>query len=159
MIKETIYLVGQISPKYQETYTWRLNVEDYFKNRTDFEIINPCANPFNKSSLEKGYTSADSYKVIGSRLLVPKDRSFVDRSTIGLANLNVYDPDKVIIGSFFELAWYYEDSRKSVIGIFDGDPKTSSICNHPFVRDAIQVWVKSEIEACELIEFYFSKAL
>ena len=48
---ELIYLVGQISPKYEVTYQWRRNLEDQFEGRGDVQFINPCANPFNKKVL------------------------------------------------------------------------------------------------------------
>ena len=50
---ETIYLVGQISPKFEVTYQWRRNIENEFQDRTDIWFINPCANPFNEKILEE----------------------------------------------------------------------------------------------------------
>ena len=105
-MRELVYLVGQISPKFEITYRWRKNVVDYFKDSNEMNFINPCSNAFNKKVLEKSeYAVQKEKRSWGIDLLVPKDRSFVDRSTIGLVNMNQYDPDKPLIGSFFELSY------------------------------------------------------
>lgn len=158
---ETCYLVGQISPKFEITYKWRQNVIDYFnelmdqnKLSTPIEFINPCANQFNKDVLKKKvYAVHHKGRQPGIDLLVPKDRTFVRRSSIGLVNMNQYDPNKPLLGSFFELAWYYDDPNKAVIGFADN--LNHYLVQHPFVQQAVNVWVNNEFEACELIERYF----
>ena len=52
-MSELIYLVGQISPKFEETYNWRKRIINEFEGRDDIKFIDPCANPFNKKVLEK----------------------------------------------------------------------------------------------------------
>ncbi len=158
-MKESIYLVGQISVDNDETYEWRYRVRKYFYKSVYVKIIDPCNNGFNQNvkSEAKG-NDPDRMKVYhskGADLLVPKDKSYVKRSTIGMANLNVYDHKKLIIGSFFELAWYIDCPEKSVVGIFSGDHTNSIICMHPFVRRAVDIWVQNEIEACEIIERFY----
>ncbi len=66
------------------------------------------------------------------------------------------DEEKPILGSFFELAWYYTMPEKTVIGIFDGDPNEAIQCKHPFVQEAVTTWVKTPKEACYLTLHYFS---
>lgn len=157
-MKEIIYLIGQISPTAPESFTWRKNVRKYFEHRVDFEIIDPCQDEFNTQLVEGNVTERiEIYKEKGIRLIVPRDRLYVLKSSIGLCNLNHYDPKKPIIGTMFELAWYCEMPEKAVIGIFDGNIEDDVICSHPFVSRAIDTWVKNEQEACELIEHYFTK--
>lgn len=160
-MKEVIYLVGQISVDSPETYEWRAGVREFFKEHPEFEIIDPCYNKFNQT-VKSEYAGIDIdrkqvYKVKGIDLLVPKDMSFVLRSTIGFADLNIYDPNKMILGSFFELAWYSLYPDKSVIGIYDGDPEDALQCKHPFVQRAVDTWVRSHEEACEVALYYFGK--
>jgi hypothetical protein len=184
-MKHRIYLVGQISGYNPKSYEWRENVRKYFHNLEVeglFEIYDPCDNKFNQSwKTLNGKATAEERKLRGEvlseslegkeegeilwitrtkgiGLLVPKDREFVRRADIILADMNHYDPNKPILGSFFELAWAYDAPAKSVIGIFDGNPKDNYICNHPFVKAAVDVWVKDEKSACILIEHYFTKA-
>lgn len=156
-MKESIYLIGQISVDAPETYEWRKNVRRCFGANPDWEIIDPCNNGFNRAVLEnsgKDPNRLKVYKTNGINLLVPKDYSYVARSTMGICNMNQYDPKKPIIGTCFELAWYWK-MQKTVIGIFKGDPKEDVHCNHPFIKSAITEWVSNEWEACELAVHYF----
>lgn len=157
-MKEIVYLIGQISPAALESFSWREEVRGYFEHRADFEVIDPCQDEFNTKLVEENVTERiEIYKEKGIKLIVPRDRWYVLRSTIGLCNLNHYDPNKPIIGTMFELAWYCEMPEKAVIGIYDGDVKDDVTCSHPFVDRAIDTWVKNEVEACELVEHYFRK--
>ena len=155
MIKQTIYLVGQISKHAEESYNWRQRFEDYFKEKEyNLDIINPCKTEWNLEIVEEDYKT-EPYLMKGTSILPSKDRYFVQQSTIGVANLNLYDPDKPFIGSMFELAWYFDSPEKVVIGIYDG-PRTENInTNHPFVRQTVDVWVKNEQHAARLIERFF----
>ncbi len=80
----------------------------------------------------------------------------VKRSSIGFANLHRYEPSKALIGTMFELSWYADSPDKAVIGIFDGDHTKDEYCRHPFVRRAVHIWVKNEMEACKITERYFT---
>lgn len=156
---ESIYLIGQISPEDSETYLWRERVREYFKGDPRVYLIDPCNNGFNQKVLKdndlKDPHRVTLYKTKGTNLLVPKDYSYVRRSTIALANLNHYDPRKPIIGTCFELGWYYAHPEKTVIGIFDGNTKKDVHCNHPFIRETVDTWVKNDIEACRLVEHFY----
>jgi len=157
-MKEILYLCGQISVAAPESFDWRERVRQYFANRNDFQVIDPCMDDFNREMLEKNMEDrAKIYKVRGIKLIVPRDRLYVEKSTIALCNLNLYDPKKPMIGTMYELAWYLDSPEKAVVGIFDGDPAKDVYCNHPFVRRVIDVWAKTEKEACEMVEYYFTK--
>ena len=157
-MKEIVYLIGQISVDKKESYEWRKNVRRSFGGNTNWEIIDPCNNGFNQAVLDNAGgdpTRLKVYKTQGIELLVPKDYSYVKRSTMGFCNMNHYDTKKPVIGTMFELAWYYDNPQKTVIGIFDGNPEEDVNCNHPFVRAAVDVWVKDEWECCELAMHYY----
>lgn len=157
-MKEVIYLIGQISVDKSESYEWRKNIRRCFGNSSDWKIIDPCNNGFNQAVLANAGGDPKRlkvYKTRGVELLVPKDYSYVKRSSMGICNMNHYDKKKPIIGTMFELAWYYVNPEKTVIGIFDGNPGEDVNCNHPFVRSAIDVWVKDEWEAAELAMHYY----
>ena len=149
-----IYLVGQISPKFPETYKWREYVEEYFSSYEEFEIINPCKNNFNKELLEKNsYAITGKNRARGLDLLVPKDYQFVQRSNIAIVNMNHYDLNKPMIGSFYELAWYYLKPSKAVIAF--ADDFNSYTCQHPFVKQSVTTWCDNVIDACEITKYYF----
>jgi hypothetical protein len=80
----TIYLVGQISPKFPITYEWRENVIESL-NHENIEIINPCANSFNSEVLaQKKYAINGVDRYFGLDVLPPKDLTYVQRSDIGM---------------------------------------------------------------------------
>lgn len=151
-----VYLIGQITAD-PETYRWREQVEDYFNVRNLVEVINPCNSAFNQNALissdgdETGF-SKKSFAENGVVLLPHRDKEFVKQSNVAFVNMNMYSPEKPIIGTFYELAWYFGSPEKMVIGIFDGDPIKDFQCYHPFVRETVQTWVKSPLEACQLLE-------
>jgi hypothetical protein len=151
---ETIYLVGQISPKYEQTYLWRRNVRKHYKDVPEIDIIDPCANPFNQRVLqENAYAVSRERRVGGIDVLPPKDYTYCKRSSIAMVNMNQHDPNKPLLGSFYELAWYYTMPEKVVIA-FSND-LYDYLCQHPFVRQTVHVWCNNEFEACEIVDTYF----
>lgn len=153
-VKESVYLVGQISPKHLVTYEWRERVEEILCPFPEIEVINPCANGFNEKMLKKKeYAITKEKRVNGVDVIVPKDRMFVNRSSICMANMNQYDPLKPLIGSFYEMAWYYDAPEKAVIGF--ADDLENYTCQHPFVKKTVTTWCNNYEEACEIIIRYF----
>ncbi len=161
---KVIYLIGQISAAAPESYEWRKRVREYFNYDEEVmlykplsvSIIDPCHNAFNKSVKTDSTTRQEVYETKGVDLIVPKDRMAVKRSSICFANFHRYDSKKALIGTMFELAWYADSPAKAVIGIFDGDHTDDEYCRHPFVRNCVHTWVKTEIEACRIVERYFT---
>ena len=152
---ELIYLVGQISPKYEVTYQWRRNLENKFEGRDDIKFINPCANPFNKKVLEeKEYAVSEKRRVNAIDVLPAKDYTFCKRSSMAIVNMNHYDPAKPMLGSFFELGWYFTMPEKTVIG-FAEDLNDYQV-QHPFVQQAVTTWCRDEYEAALIIQKYFT---
>ena len=68
--------------------------------------------------------------------------------------MNQYDPDKPLLGSFFELAWYFAEPEKTVIGY--ADDLNSYLCQHPFVQGAVSTWVNDVVDAVYLLKKYFT---
>jgi len=164
MVKESIYLVGQISTNNNYTYLWRKEVREYFRKNKHlndgFDIIDPCYNEWNLQYVNNTSTIKtdfynDLYNDKSINLIVPKDYTYVLRSNGCIANLNHYDLNKPVIGSLFELAWYYQCPEKFVVGVFAGDWETDTLCSHPFVRGTVDVWCKNHLLACDLITRYY----
>lgn len=156
-MKNVAYLVGQISPKYPITYEWRKDISFLIKasSELDIEVLNPCSNNWNEDLLcNSKYAINGKDRSFGMDIIVPKDRMFVKRSTIAIVNLNQYDSDKPLLGSFFELAWYYDSPDKTVIAF--ADDLNSYICQHPFVKQTVTSWCSDQREAYELLLKFFS---
>jgi hypothetical protein len=154
-MSELIYLVGQISPKYPITYEWRQKLIDKFIDKPDIEFINPCDNPFNRTVLDEGeYAISSERRVNAINVLPTKDYTFCKRSSMAIANMNHYDPNKPLLGSFFELAWYFTMPEKTVIG-FAKDLKDYEV-QHPFVQQAVTTWCHNEEEVADIVIRYFT---
>ena len=155
-MKNKIYLAGSISFKNKETYNWRASLQERFKGLDNFEIFNPCINEFNLDGNGSGKKIEKTYDTENISVLVPKDKTFVLKSTMAIVNLNTYDPSKPSIGTMFELAWYNDNPEKTVIGIFDGDPKEDKVAGHPFIQQTVTTWVQNEEEAFNVVMRYFN---
>lgn len=154
---EMIYLVGQISPKHEVTYQWRRNIQDEFEGDLNIFFIDPCANAFNKKVLEeKEYAVSKERRVNAIDVLPAKDYTFCKRSSMAVVNMNHYDPVKPMLGSFFELGWYFTMPEKTVIG-FAEDLSDYQV-QHPFVQQAVTTWCHNEYEAAAIIRQYFVDA-
>ncbi len=153
-MSELIYLVGQISPLYPVTYQWRKNIEERFKDEPEIKFINPCNNPFNKKVLEeKEYAVSKERRVDAIDVLPAKDYTFCKRSSMAIVNMNHYDPKKPLLGSYFELSWYFTMPEKTVIGF--AEDLNDYECQHPFVQQTVTTWCRNEFEACQIVEQYF----
>jgi hypothetical protein len=154
MFKYMVYLVGQVNAN-PETYKWREEVNKYFENNNHVEILNPCNDEFHYKQFSTDSTIQKVSKNEGISLLPHRDRKLVKLSNVGFVNMNTY-LSKPFIGSFFELAWYFDTPEKIIIGIFQGDPTKVIECNHPFVKETIQIWVKHHIQACKMLEKFIN---
>lgn len=161
MIHHKIYLVGQISSN-PASYEWRLNVQKHLaiqdeKIRETIELLDPCKNSMNLSLIRQAKFDESKFNEAAFNhssmdILAPLDAGYVKASTIGFINMNHFTPERPIIGSYFELAWYFIlYPEKPTIGIFDGDPCAHYHTKHPFVQSSVDTWVKSEIDALNLI--------
>jgi len=153
-MSELIYLVGQISPKIKETYEWRRKIINHFLPSEGIDFIDPCNNRFNNKLLStQEYAVGKEKRVDAIDVLPSKDYTYCKRSTMAVVNMNHYDKNKPMLGSFFELGWYYGMPEKTVIG-FAEDLNDYQI-QHPFVQQAVTVWCKNEVEAAHIIKEYF----
>ena len=153
----TIYLVGQISARYPESYLWRKRFTENFEERENIRVIDPCQTEMNDKLLKTGeYAVTPEGNLDGLNLLVPKDYNYVLESTIGVVNMNQYDPGKPLLGSYFELAWYYANPQKAVIGF--ADDLNSYICKHPFVQATVHAWCENEQQVYDYIDYYFARS-
>jgi len=157
MVYYTIYLVGQMTSN-PETFSWRQRVANYFFDNSNIHVIDPGSSLFDRHLLRASKENNQLFNsqaiATDARLLVAKDRYYVKTANCLFINLNVYTPERPILGSYFELAWAYDCPEKMKIGIYTGDRTKAFHCMHPFVDQAIQTWVQDEIEACKLLEYH-----
>jgi|WetSurSiteA1Bulk_404760.scaffolds.fasta_scaffold01663_2 hypothetical protein len=152
-----VYLVGQISSDVR-TFSWREEIETWLGGNEKFKILNPCAFNYAQRLLTQN-TNIEDYKknVYSSKqvsIIPHRDYDMVLLSHIGIANMDIITPEKPMVGSFFELAWYFEHPEKTVIGI-SKDREKFFHCQSPFVTETIKVWVKDNLEAVAVIKDMF----
>lgn len=153
------YLIGQITAD-PETNDWRMRMRNRFSEHERIKFYDPCNYLFSKNVLlesqgkDDGFTKAVKLNS-HSDILPVRDASFVFSSDGAVANLNIYNKEKGLLGTFFELAWYRMCPDKTVIGIYDGDPQKAYQCYHPFVWKTVHTWVKNEEEAGDLLVDFF----
>jgi len=152
--KHFIYLAGNISDD-PRTYGWR---EEYTQlvQGPYFEIMDPCDNQFNQD--HRGniiHLRANPTEHLG--LLMPKDYHMVKIASIMVVNLELWTPEKPMIGTIFELDWAWH-AHLPVIGIV-GDG-TSPFCNHIWIKSvlAFGTMVKDVKEAAEITRYFFAPA-
>lgn len=159
-MRDKVYLIGQISANDPRTYDWRKELKSRLDDDRQFYFIDPCKNEYNEDVVAQYSDGSDPnrtkvYKTAGIELIVPKDKMYVMKSTIAVANLNHYDKNKPMIGTMFELAWYHDNNHKAVIGMYDGEPSDDVYCNHPFVKSVINCWTKNIDEVVYVLNKYF----
>jgi len=59
------------------------------------------------------YAVTREKKSFGIDILPAKDYTYCKRSTMAIVNMNQYDPDKPLLGSFFELAYGISQCQKN----------------------------------------------
>ena len=64
---------------------------------------------------------------------------------------NIYTQDKLFLGTFFEMAWVFDDPQTVAIGICS-DRDSHPFVNHPFVKQTIHAWAKTHEEAIEMVD-------
>lgn len=152
---ETIYLVGQISPKFSESYQWRKDIITKL-SPSDFKVIDPCSNGFNQDVLKrKEYAIKYGKREFGIDVLPSKDLTYVLKSDIAVVNLTQYDPNKELLGSYYEMAWLYLHQEKTVIAF--SEDLNSYNCQRPFVKMTVDTWCRNVDEACYILERYFKE--
>jgi hypothetical protein len=159
MMNKCIYLIGHINPEKIETYKWREEVVELFKDRDDINIINPCDSSFDTNLIEKDSEDPErlaTYRKKGTRIFVPKSYQSVVESTMAIACLDRYGSEAPTIGTMFELAWYQSNPHKTVIGLFtEGSVTKDAVAGHPFVSESVHVWTRSVKEACKMVDTFF----
>jgi hypothetical protein len=156
----TVYLAGQMGPKPDfakhlpnPTVHWRNRFKmcmDQNAPSKNYTILDPTEGEAwdDDASAKDAIKSAhDNWK--GS-LILSKDREMVKQSNVIVANLNHYLPEKIILGTIYELAWAYDDPSKTVI-IIANPELAGAPALHPFIRGTAHHFVENEMEAASMV--------
>ena len=151
--KHFIYLAGNISND-PRTYEWREEYKQLVEGEL-FVCMDPCDNQFNQD--HKGnvaHVKENPPEYLG--LLMPKDYHMIKKASIMVVNLELWTPEKPMIGTIFEMGWAIRDFFLPVIAIV-GDG-TSPYCTHIWMQACISTKVKDVKEAAEVTRYFFAPA-
>jgi len=144
-----VYLAGAISED-DRTYLWREKFTKLIGEDRRVVIVNPCANKFNQDMRRVGNDGIEFIKEAMKRsqsLLKYKDYQLVKMVNVIVVNLELYSPEKPLIGTIFELDWADMVLKIPVIAVC-GPKETQG--NNPYVQHS---WVldccKSRVETVE----------
>ncbi len=148
-----IYLAGYIGAD-PASFEWR-NEAEIIMRHDNVELVNPAKNKLDEALLSKykgnekalyaQYTKSDS----SAAIFVPKSYWEVKKSDIIIANFDITDKDRPMVGTLFEVAWALED-MKPVISICKS-PDTNVYAKHPFIKRGTTVFVDNIEQACGLV--------
>lgn len=159
-----LYLAGHITgelgtPDVNPTFTWRAEIRDYYKDSNSIRIIDPTFvnwdAQFCKDNPEDNMR-AKSYRKATASILLNKSYAAVKRTDVMLLNMNMFGSKSTPQGTLMEAAWGWTFPHITKIGIYnEGAVTKSDICNHPFLKNIVNVWVKNAKQACQVVDSLF----
>lgn len=153
--KHFVYLAGNISDD-KRTYEWREEYKQLVEGAL-FVCMDPCDNQFNQDHRGNvAHVKDDPPEYLG--LLMPKDYHMVKKASLMVVNLELWTPEKPMIGTIFELGWSFFIFNLPIIAIV-GDGK-SPYCNHIWIRTIMTMGtrVKDVQEAAKVTRYFFAPA-
>ncbi len=158
-----IYLGGNISPD-DRTYQWREDFTERLKDEERVVIVNPCANKFNQATRnvdEKKDVDGVEYlkeaRKLSQDILMPKDYQMISICNVAVMNIELFYPDKPMIGTIFELAWCHRIFQIPIIGIMgtQESQKSNPYANHTWIQGVLSAKVRNEQQAAKIIDTFF----
>jgi len=150
----SVYLAGYIHGEVlDKCIEWRNKIKEFFylnpKWFKEIFILDPLNGKDLNSITPDGLKSN-----IPSQAIVHGDYLSVKRADLIVANLNTFGKNRASVGTFFELAWAYEQ-KKPVIIITDEE----QYLEHPFIKTTASVFVKSVDELLEkkYINYFYKR--
>lgn len=148
MKKKTIYLAGLISTVAKESLTWRLEAEGLLQDV--FNVVSPLRgktdleNHTNDNGMNSVYTTHGDITL--------RDFNDIKESDILLANLELWNSDRPLLGTIAEMAWCWE-WKKPVIAICS--PTNTYMRTHPFVVSFVTHFLPNLEEAIDFLKYYY----
>ena len=153
-----IYLAGNISEDIR-TYEWREKFEELMEGDDDTDrvvIVNPCANKFNQAMKKYGKDGMEFTKEAVKRsqkILRAKDYQLVKMCSVIVVNLELWSPEKPMIGTVQELTWASDVFYVPVIAITGGVENIYT--THPWIDECVSAKVETVEEAVDMIKTFF----
>ena len=150
-----IYLAGNISEDVR-TYEWRERFESLMEGEDGVVIVNPCANKFNQAMKGEGKDGLEFTKEAKKRsqkILRAKDYQLVKMCSVILVNLELWSPEKPMIGTIQELTWARDIFYLPVLALVGKEDNIYT--THPWIDECVSAKVDTVEEAVDMIKTFF----
>ena len=127
MKKSVVYLAGLISTDFPQSISWRLVANEALHEHAT--VLSPMRgkDELFRTSQDGGLTDP---KLMPNDIVL-RDYNDIQAADIVLANLDVFESPRPMIGSIAELSWAWE-RRIPIIAV--ASPNNTLMRNHPFIR-------------------------
>ena len=152
-----IYLAGNISHD-PRTYQWREDFTDQMKDVSkEVVIINPCSNRYNqtmnKANHKDGIEFAKEAVKKSQHILRAKDYQLIKICSLIVVNLELFSPEKPMIGTVQELTWAKDIFYVPVIAITGRAEHIYTL--HPWIDECCSAKVDTVEDAVEMVKDFF----
>jgi len=152
--RQYIYLAGNINED-PRTYEWREYFEELMGNEDKVVVVNPCANKFNQSIKGAGKNGLEftrEAKKRSQKILRAKDYQLVKMCSVIVVNLELWNPEKPMIGTVQELTWARDIFYLPVIAIAGVE---NIYTTHPWIDECCSAKVDTVKEAVDMVRTFF----
>ena len=127
----SVYLSGHINIDVPATLEWRKEAEKALAMRDDIRCLNPM-----RGKEPKGEDT--SYSIAGrtAKDIILRDYQDVKSADVVLLKLGTYGSELPWIGTFYELAWAW-DNKIPVVAFAENEGGKDFPINHPFMEETI----------------------
>lgn len=152
-----IYLAGYMSGnKLKNCIDWRYKLRKAYENykntlRYELEFLDPF-NDYEINSLDsKGLTSS-----ISSNAIFEGDLLSIRKADIIIANINTFNENRPMVGTFFELGYAKAFSKPYII---IANKKSIRLAKkHPFLNKAVDIYISvEELISSKILNFLFKR--
>lgn len=137
MMKPKIYLAGPISGKSFEEVMNRYNEKIAILTDFGYTVLSPMTGKQHFQGTQSFDSHGDDNPISTNHAIFERDQWMVTQADVVLVDLS-NAPERVSIGSMFELAWASLLHKHTVV-IMKHDPLNHNIHNHAFVLEAADI--------------------
>jgi len=153
-----VYLAGYMAGNViEQCLDWRLKIRDHYENwKGDHKYPIDFLDPFNGPELDsldgKGLKSD-----VPSNAIYTGDKMSVKACDLIVANLDTFEQERPMIGTFFELGWCTAWDKHFILIVPESMKDTAQ--NHPFLKQASSIYYSVDQFLDSKILNYFYKRI
>lgn len=150
-----VYLAGNISED-PRTYIWREKFTELAGDDPRIVVVDPCKNKFNQAMKEHKASGLEFAKEAikrSQKILRAKDYQLVKMCSVIVVNLELFSPERPMIGTVQELSWARDIFYVPVVAIIGRVENTYNM--HSWIDECCSAKVETVEEAADIIKTFF----